>query len=172
MRCGYIRLLVALAAAVLLPGCDLDRERALRAELSQYLYLGDTLHLASKPTCTVGVFSVDLGTFRGGLAQAVTMHQAVQLIGDQRPVVFADRNMSPNAITEALLEADLHSGLGLLSSGLAPIAQCMEDDAIASGFYNVMIADAAQLMYDPKGDALVLLYPPERLALFLRRSDW
>ena len=172
MRKGRWRIRVAAVALALLPGCDLDREQALREDLSRFLYLGPTLHLESKSVCTAAVFEVQIATFRPGTAQAVTMRQAASLIAEGRPVIFADRGLSPDRVTQALMSADLHAGLGLMASGLTPIAQCMQTDDIARGFHRVLTSEASRLLYDPQGDALLILYPPERLALFLRRSDF
>lgn len=65
------------------------------------------------------------------------------------------------------MSRDLSNGLGLISSGIGPARDCM-DEKIMRGYYRVLMSPAAQMVYLPQENALLLLYPPEKLAFFLR----
>lgn len=151
-------------------GCALDREVALRSELSGWLFLAQTRVFESRAACTVAVFDLVSPELKGRAPSvAATLDEAMQRIRAARPVRFAP-GQSPDAISRAVMSRDLAPGLGLLSTGVGPAKACMED-WVARGFHRVLLSDSTVTVYDPGRNALLLVYPPESLAFFLRRRD-
>ncbi|MCV2891588.1 hypothetical protein [Lentibacter sp. XHP0401] len=161
------KFITCLLAALLTAGCELDREEDVKTLLSSRLYILTTMHFTSKSSCTAAVFTLALGEFRKGYYLAETLDTALERIRDQEPVQFALEGLNPNQITEAIMSRDLSNGLGLISSGIGPARDCM-DAKISRGYYRVLLSEQTQMVYLPEENALLLLYPPERLAFFLR----
>ncbi len=162
-----VRFILGVLSIWVLSGCALDREYRLRAELSEWLRLGETQFFASRLSCTVGVFAYS-GTRPGrGPPHAQRIGAALDRIRAGQAVRFDLPGQSPNAISEAVMSRDLGRGLGLLSSGVGPMRDCMTE-RIARGYYRVILSEQSQMAYDPGGNALIVLYPPEKLVFFLR----
>jgi hypothetical protein len=164
------RLAILLTVLLGPAGCALDREATLRAELSAWLFLSQTRYFASSHGCTAAVFDLVSPALKSAAPPAVTsLDAALARIGRGRPVRFSAAARSPNALSEALMTRDLHAGLGLLSAGVRPARACMAD-WVARGYQRVLRSPKAVTIYDAGGNALLLVYPPERLAFFLRGS--
>ncbi|KUF12032.1 hypothetical protein AVJ23_05510 [Pseudoponticoccus marisrubri] len=155
---------------LLLAGCALDREDAVREELRRWLLLAETRHFTSKPSCTAAVFALVSASVKmaGGPRRVRNFTEARLLIGQGRAVLFDMPGRSPSEISSGLMARDLAAGLGLLSSGVGPSLACMEQDAIRAGFHAVLTSPQAVTIYDPPNNALILVDPTRRLALFLR----
>ncbi len=167
MRVGLSRIIALLAALAVLSSCAQEEEAELRARLAGWIYLGETRHFASRRRCTVGVFDVALPAYRTAPARARSVSGAARHIAQGTPVVFDLHGRSPDALSSELMSEDLHSGLGLISNALRAGEECLEGD-MAVGFYRVITSEQTLLLYDPRHGALVLLYPPEHLALYMR----
>lgn len=169
MRAGG-RLWGLMAVLLLLGGCALDREEDLRDSLSDWLKLAQTRHFFSKPTCTVAIFDLASDQPRKGRGpiRGVTYKQALFLIERGHSILFDMPGVSPNKISEQIMSRNLEMGLGVLSSGIGPVLRCMEDEGIQKGVYRILVSPEARLAYLTEGNALLLIYPPEMLAVFLR----
>lgn len=161
------KLLMWLTGLMLLASCDLDTEETVKAQLASRLYLLDTMHFSSKGTCTAAVFTLALGEFRKPYFTADTLETAMERVRGQKDVLFALKGLTPHEVTEAIMSRDLSNGLGLISSGIGPARDCM-DARISRGYYRVLMSEQTQMVYLPEENALLLLYPPEKLAFFLR----
>lgn len=161
------KVIACLGAIALLAGCELDTEESLKEQLSARLYILETMHFTSKSSCTAAVFTLALGEFRKPYPLVETLDRALQRIRAQNPVQFALEGLSPNEITEAIMSRDLPSGLGLISAGIGPARDCM-DERISRGYHRVLLSPMSQMVYMPADNALLILYPPEKLAFFLR----
>jgi hypothetical protein len=159
--------LLALLALVFTASCDLDTEEAVKAQLSGRLYILETMHFTSKGSCTAAVFTLALGEFRKPYPLATSLETAMARVKAQQTVQFALAGLTPHQVSEAIMSRDLSNGLGLISSGIGPARDCM-DEKIMRGYYRVLMSPAAQMVYLPQENALLLLYPPEKLAFFLR----
>lgn len=159
-----------LALVAMLASCKLDREADLRADLSRWLALQETQHFISRGTCTVAIFGLEHSTLhpKNGLRLALSTSSGMRLIDKGEAVLFGLRGMSPSLISEALMSKDLAKGLGLLSSGIGPVLTCAQDDGIRTGIYQILVAPQSRLIYVPQGNAMILIYPPKNLAVFLR----
>ncbi|WP_172329855.1 hypothetical protein [Mangrovicoccus sp. HB161399] len=153
-----------------LAGCSLDREDALRAELAPWLSLLGTRQFVSKSSCTLAVFRLETAdvAMEGGLQSAMSAGPALDLVAAGVPVIFDFPGRSPTEISEQLMSKDLARGLGLLSSGIGPVLDCAESEVIRKGIYRMLVTRATRMIYVPDGNALILVYPPEKLAVFMR----
>ncbi|GGB22294.1 hypothetical protein [Allosediminivita pacifica] len=167
MRAALIRLTLALASLAALASCAQEREAELRARLDGWVYLGRTLHFESRFRCTAAVFEVALPIYRSAPARARSISGAVKHLHLGRPVIFDLVGRSPDALSSELMSTELSSGLGLVSNALRAGEDCLEGE-MAAGFFRVITSEDALLLYDPENGALVLLYPPEHLALYMR----
>lgn len=154
----------------LLPGCGaLDKEDQLRAELADWLYLAETRYFASKHNCTVAVFDVARAEVRTVVPRVSSVETALLRIEKGEPVFFRTQQSTPNEISQALMSKNLQKGVGMLTAGTGPTTGCMTD-GIAAGYYRILTSDETLTIYDSAGEALLLIYPPELLAIFLRSS--
>lgn len=154
---------------LILTGCALDKEESLRKALTSRLYIQETVHFVSTRSCTAAVYSLAKAEFRAPYPSVVSYERALEKIGEGADFLFVIEGASPNEISEGIMSRDLPKGLGLISAGIGPANGCM-DARISLGFYRVLMSPQSQLVYMPEKNALLLVYPPERLAFFLRGS--
>ncbi len=159
---GRMAVLLALLSA-----CTLDKEAELRAQLSGWIFLAQTRHFVSKMSCTVAVFDLVRPDISSKVERAKSIETALTRVRKGRPVLFDIPNVSPNEISQQLMSKDLGKGLGMLSTGVGPAKDCMEDE-VAAGYYAVLMSSDTRTIYDPAGDALLMIYPQGNLAFFLR----
>ncbi|WP_138470812.1 hypothetical protein [Poseidonocella sp. HB161398] len=165
-----IRAAMLIAALPVLPGCTLDREAALREELSAWLALQDTLYFRSRSSCTAALFALETERvqFAGGLSRAGGTATGLALIERGVPVYFDLMAMSPSEISEGLMTRDLARGIGLLSSGLGPVLDCAGSGEEKARIIEMFVSTRTRLIYVPGGNALILVSRPDRVAAFLR----
>lgn len=150
-----------------LSGCALDKEAELRQQLAGWVYLAQTRYFSSRMNCTAAVFDLALPVIRATIPRARSIDSAVERLKQGQVIVFDMPETSPHAVSEQLMSRDLVTGLGLLSTGVGPVKDCMEEH-IANGYFAVLMSPETLTLYDPAGDALLMVYPPENLAVFLR----
>lgn len=161
------RALCAMMMLGMLAGCALDSEDELRRVLGSRLYLLDTVHFSSAGNCTAAVFTLALAEFRAPFPMAVSLEGALDKLEAGEAAHLHLEGLTPNEISEAVMSHDLPTGLGLISAGIGPAQDCMSDP-VSRGYYRVLTSVETQMVYLPEENALLLLYPPEKLAFFLR----
>lgn len=167
-RWGFV-ILLSILAGLKLSACALDEEDALKADLSDWLSLAETLEFASKSTCTAAVFRLENADIAKVLARADTVESALKQLQAGRAVVFDMPDTSPNTVSEWIMTGNLEIGLGLLSNGVGPAQRCLSDRA-GIAFYNAIMSPDATMIYDPEGNALTVVHLQSQvpLAIFLR----
>ncbi|MCT4559679.1 MAG: hypothetical protein N4A61_16655 [Pelagimonas sp.] len=167
---GCKRVISALMVCLSLTACQqLDEEEALRAQLKEWLFLAQTKHFNTKTTCTTAVFELASNAIRSSGPRVVTdLREAVTYLKKERAVLFDLPGMTPSEISEGVMSLDLPTGLGLVSSGVGPYLDCLEEGPIMNGFYAVLTSPETITIYDPAQNALLMIYPPESVALFMR----
>lgn len=162
--------LACLAAHFWLAACALDREDALRADLSAWVDLAETRHFTSNSSCTVALFTLHSSMLKSDAPPRVnSIDIALTRIAADQPVLFEMPGKSPDAISQDVMSRDLARGIGLISSGIGPTRACM-DDWVMRGTYAMLTSSETHMIYAPAMNALLLIYPPEDFALFLRGS--
>lgn len=162
---SYAGALVALTAVMTLGGCDLHRESALRATLSAWFQLGDTLAFESGPRCTAAVFRARTNEAGPSLpmadtpAEAQAIYSMVGLAGVRRA------GETPHQLTEAMLIAnDGWFGRHALGAA-AQVGPCL-NDKIEAQFRAAMTRPGALLAYSAELDGVIVLDPVERKLFF------
>ncbi|KIC21621.1 hypothetical protein [Leisingera sp. ANG-Vp] len=163
-----IRLLTCfLAALAILSGCALDKEDALRAQLSAWVELGETYFFQSSSSCTAAVFhTAESPRITSMLDRARSIETGMKMLDAGKPVVFAVSGKSPNAVTEAIMSRNLPQGLGVLNSGLAGVS-CMSD-LVKSIYYQAIRNPASKLVFVPDGHAMLVLDKQAMALIYVR----
>lgn len=169
MRRWLMRGLAGLAMMLALTACALDEEEELRDYLRKWVFLAQTKHFVSKSTCTIAVFELAADTLRSaGPRQVHDFREALLLIKQGRAVWFDMPGVTPHEVSRGIMSLDLPAGLGLVSAGVGPALDCIKAPAISNGFHAVITSPQAVTIYDPAHNALLMIYPPEMLLLFMR----
>ena len=157
-RAHSLRLTALAGGAILalagLAGCALDREAKVRAQLEQWVELGDTTYFESAPDCTLGVFATEATELSPKLQTVPSVRQGLLLMGHDLAVAFAVEGQTPTLITEEVMTADLPTGLGVLSAGIAA-KNCMTPEVTRS-YLSALHSDQATLIFDPANNALAV----------------
>ena len=156
-----------LSAFLLLSGCALDEEAALRARLAAWVELGETYFFQSSMGCTAAVFHTGESPRITSLVdRARSLDTGMKMLDAGRPVVFAVAGKSPNALTEAIMSRDLPQGLGVLNSGLAGVA-CMSD-LVKSIYYQAIRNPESKLVFVPETGAMLVLDRQAMALIYVR----
>lgn len=159
------RALMALLSVIGLGGCDLHRENSLRATLSAWFQLGDTLAFDSRMRCTAAVFRVrsnDVGT---DLPMAQTPAEAQEIYRSSGLAGIRMEGQSPHQLTDTILLAnDGWFGKHALGAA-AQVGPCL-DKKMSIGFRLAMTRPGAVLAYSADLDGVMILDPVARKLFF------
>lgn len=150
------RKLPVLAMLILagLTGCAMDKEGAVRAQLNNWVILGDTSYFNSTWDCTAGVFAVSSDTIKNRVEVVGDIDRGVRMIAREKAVAFEIGGQTPDQVHKDLDKADRTSGVVILVSALAA-KECFGDD-LAATFFAVLNDKNAVLIYDPENAAVAL----------------
>ena len=157
---------LACAALTALAACTLDKPESARAFSDRWARLEAQTYFASTRACTVAVYRLQSSTLRSGSARVYDLRQGVARLRQGRAVAFADTEMTPDAMAQAIMSADLHIGVGLVSSVTGPRA-CMTDE-VAQGVHRILTSTGIITIYDPSQNVLLLVDTRGGHAVFLR----
>ncbi|UWQ42646.1 hypothetical protein K3718_06035 [Leisingera aquaemixtae] len=162
------RLLTCLLTALaFLPACALDKEAALRAQLSAWVELGETFFFQSSMSCTAAVFhTAENPRITSLVKRARSLNTGMTMLETGEPVMFAVAGKSPNAVTEDIMSRDLPQGLEVLNSGLAGLT-CMTD-LVKSVYYQAIRNPASTLVFVPETGAMVVLDKQAMALIYVR----
>ncbi|MBY6135153.1 hypothetical protein AB9K35_14210 [Leisingera sp. XS_AS12] len=159
--------LCLLSTLLVLSACALDKEEALRSQLSAWVELGETFFFESSMSCTAAVFHTsESPRLTSQLARARSLNTGMQMLEAGTPVVFAISGKSPNAVTEDIMSRDLPQGLGVLNSGLAGVS-CMSD-LVKSIYYQAIRNPTSNLLFVPDSGAMVVLDKQAMALIYVR----
>ncbi|MDA5093625.1 hypothetical protein O2N63_05925 [Aliiroseovarius sp. KMU-50] len=157
--------LLAFAAVTLLGGCDLHQESKLRASLSAWFQLGDTLAFASGPRCTAAVFRAHSNKAGLELPLGKSPSDAQRIYGLKGRAGIQMEGVSPHQMTETMLRAnDGWFGKHALAA-VAQVGPCINRD-IEAGFHAAMTRPGALLAYSAELDGVMVLDPVDRKLFF------
>lgn len=157
---------LALAAVA---ACALDEPGSARSYVAGWTWPGDATYFQSSRACTVAVYRLDSASLRPGTARIYDLRQGIAMLRQGRAVAFADTGQTPDSIAQAVMSADLHTGLGLLASVMEPRA-CMTD-AVARGVQRLLTARGLVTVYDPAQRAVMLMDFGSRHLILLRAAS-
>jgi len=147
-------LILATLAILVLSGCVLDKEAAVRAQLADWVLLGETRYFHSTGECTAGVFATGATQITSGVKRVQGVDRGLGLIRQGVAVAFDVTGMAPVDVYRALDSADHSTALGILVSGLAA-RDCYGQD-MQDGFANVLNTAGVVLVFDPENKATAL----------------
>lgn len=139
---------------IALAGCAMDRERAVRAQLSNWVILRDTVFFRSTLNCTGGVFAVSSDTIKNRIKKVNSIDRGLRFIARDMDVAFKVNGQTPEQVHQALDKADRFAGLVILVSALA--AKDCYGEELSAEFFQVLNAKDAVLMYGPQNRAMAL----------------
>nr|WP_175582304.1 hypothetical protein [Phaeobacter sp. HF9A] len=150
---------LALCLPLGVSACSLDHEEEVRAQLQDWVKLGETYYFHSRVNCTAALFAIKATRISSMVKKVRDVESGMRAISEGRAVAFEIANTSPTAVTEQIMSQDLPMGLGVLSSGTSG-KDCMAVE-MEEAYFNALL--------DPTS---VLLYAPERrfMAIFDRRN--
>lgn len=159
-------IVILMTALTVLAGCTLDTEEEVRAQVSQWVELGDTFLFHSSSVCTAGVFYVKSPRINSMVAKARSVDTGMKMLKEGGPVAFDVGGRSPNSLTEAIMSKDLPEGISVLNSGLAG-ANCMDD--LAQGvYYQAIMNPKSRMIFVPDGDAMIIVDREAGALIFVR----
>ncbi len=156
---------LALASVLALGGCDLHRESKLRATLSAWFQLGDTLAFESRMRCTAAVFRARSNTVSPALPLGATPSEAQAIYGMVGLAGIRIAGASPHDLTEAMLAAN-DGWLGKHALGAAAqVGPCLSKE-VKDAMGKAMTRPGALLAYSAELDGVMVLDPVERKLFF------
>lgn len=158
--------LVLISALAVLSGCTLDKEEAVRAQLSEWVQLGDTYFFESSSSCTAAVFHTENPRISSLLKPARSVDTGLQQLASGEPVLFKVSGKSPNALVEAIMSRDLPHGIGVLNSGLAGV-NCMSE-LVKSIYHQAIMNPASRMAFIPDGDGIMVVDPQAMAVIYVR----
>ena len=161
-----IRVLAICALLGVLPGCALEDEGEAQARLSAWAWPERALWFKATARCAVGVFRLDVLGFRPGLVVLPDPREGLARLRRGETVGFAGPGLTPDALSQQVMSADLPTGLGLL--GVATEARPCMSDEVAVGVGALLLGDGVTTIYAPAAAVLVLVHPAERRAVYMR----
>lgn len=157
---GLILLVVA--------GCAKQKEEDIRTRLGNWVNLGETLYFYSSAGCSAAVFGLKSTRISSTVARARTLQKGQKALELKQPVFFDIKGESPHSVTEQLMNASLHKGIGLISSGIAA-KSCMTE-TLQAYYLRALLDENADLVFDPE-DAAMIVVDGENRWLFYARGD-
>lgn len=160
-----VKATMAAGMILTLSGCDLHRESSLRATLSAWFQLGETLSFESGMRCTAAVFRARSNEVGPGLPMGDTPSEAQEIYGLVGLAGIRIDGVSPHQLTEAMLLAnDGWFGKHALGAA-AQVGPCLSDE-MQVGFRLAMTRPGALLAYSAELDGVMVLDPVDRKLFF------
>lgn len=155
-------------ACLMVAGCAKQNEEDVRTRVSSWMNLGETLYFHSQPGCSAAVFDLKSTRISSKVTRARTLQTGVKMLGRDGPVFFDIKGETPHSVSEAMMNANLHRGIGMISSGIAA-KNCMTE-TLQTYYLRALLDENADLVYDPQEKAMIVLDGENRW-LFYARGD-
>ena len=137
-----------------LTGCAMDKEGKVRAQLGNWVVLGDTAFFKSGWDCTAGVFDVTSDSIKNRIVSVNDTDRGLRLIASGKPVAFEIAGKTPDQVHRALDKTDHATGTAILISVLAA-KECFGDE-LAVSYLQMLNTGSAVLMFDPPNAAVAV----------------
>ena len=138
-----------------LAGCALDKEGAVRAQISDWVKLGETRYFYSTVDCTAGVFEVKGRRITSLISKAHSVATGVRLLKNGNTVAFELDGQSPNIVAELIMSKNRLQGIEVLSSGVSG-KNCM-NKPVKAAYLQALLDPTSVLIFDPNGNVMAVL---------------
>ncbi|PVA11907.1 hypothetical protein DC366_02980 [Pelagivirga sediminicola] len=142
-------------AALALAGCKRTDEATLRAQLADWVPLGETVSFTATRDCAAGVFQLVGPRLASRLRSAGSVREAVMILKSRSQVAIDSRRLSPDAALLELVEVARAPGMRMRMAGLEGRA-CM-DRAAEAAFGAALVNPRAVVIMDVERGILALL---------------
>jgi hypothetical protein len=140
---------------VLTGACARDDEAAMRARLSAWFGLGETLAFYARSDCAVAVFRLSHGGIGASVPVGTSVPEMLRALPGRAAAAVDDPDLAPDAAMVEIANAERPTGMAMRRASLEARA-CM-DDRVESAFRRVLLNPRAILAYDPRERAVMLL---------------
>lgn len=167
--CARLLPWMSVLVLLLLSACSLDREGAVRAQLNQWVVLGDTLYFNSTRDCTAAVFDTEATSVLSGAKKVRSIERGLRLIGQDQVVAFDMATLSPADLYERIDKAYRRISLRMLVSGLAA-RDCLTDP-FRDAFVQALNTTNVVLVFDPENAAMALFDRARKQVIYSRAQS-
>jgi hypothetical protein len=154
---------------LVLSACVLDRELRVRAQLNQWVILGDTLFFNSTRDCTAAVFDTTTTSVLSGAKKVRSIERGLRLIGQDQVVAFDMAAMTPADMYEQIDKAYRRVSLRMLVSGLAA-RDCLSGP-FRDAFVQALNTTNVVLVFDPENAAMALFDRVRKQVIYTRAQS-
>lgn len=146
--------------------CSKDQEADVRALLTRYFSLGETVYFEAKLECTAAMFKVQTDDIKS--AARVNSDAGAALFEYKRSgiMALADPTKTPDEGFLELMNTD--RVIGVAMQGASILAKNCMDEATISGFFYAMSNPSASMIFLRDGGAMAVLDPATRLVIYAR----
>ncbi|VAW01874.1 hypothetical protein MNBD_ALPHA07-1736 [hydrothermal vent metagenome] len=146
---GFLLLLIASCARV--------DEAQMRARLTQWFYIGDTLSFGASRGCAAAVFKLADFQLKLAMPQVQSVPQMLISLSSRRVAALNDPTQPPDQSLVDLANAERTTGMRMRKVALES-RNCM-DVRTESAFSYALVDPLSVLAYDSENETLMLLYP-------------
>lgn len=160
---------LAVLALTGLAGCALDKEGAVRAQIGDWVKLGDTHYFYSTVDCTAGVFEVKGRRITSLISKTRSIATGVRLLESGKAVAFEADGQSPNDVADQIMSNNRLQGIGVLSSGVSG-KTCM-NKPVKDAYLQALLEPSSVLIFDPIGSVMAVLDRSNNQLFFSRGRE-
>nr|WP_255734544.1 hypothetical protein [Epibacterium sp. MM17-32] len=166
LRRLILRAAAAPALVAVLLGCSLDQEEEVRAQVQDWVKLGETYYFFSRVNCTAALFEVKASRISSMVKKVRNVDAGMRAITEGEAVAFEIPGMSPTVVTEKIMTRDLPQGLGVLSSGTGG-KDCMAIE-MEEAYFNALLDPTSVLIFEPEEKFMAVFDRRNRRLFFSR----
>jgi hypothetical protein len=162
-----LRAFAGVALAALVTGsCSLDQEEQVRAQVQDWVKLGETYYFFSRVNCTAALFEVKASRISSKVKKVRDVEAGMRAIYEEIAVAFEVEGLSPTEVTEEIMNRDLPMGIGVLSSGTGG-KDCMAIE-MEEAYFNALLDPTSALIYHPTAKFTVVFDRRNRRIFYSR----
>ncbi|WP_417816665.1 hypothetical protein [Tritonibacter scottomollicae] len=158
---------LALLSAALIAACSLDQEEKVRAQVEDWVKLGETHYFFSRVNCTAALFEVKATRISSMVKKVRDVETGMRMITEGTAVAFEIDGMSPTVVTEQIMTRDLPQGIGVLSSGTSG-KDCMAVE-MEEAYFNALLDPTSVLIFEPE-EKFMAVFDRRNRRLFYSRG--
>ncbi|MDQ7069475.1 MAG: hypothetical protein Q9M48_01795 [Rhodobacterales bacterium] len=149
---------------LLLAGCERHSEAEVRAQLTRWFALGETVYFKTTYDCTAAMFKVQTDQMKSALQPNSDAGTALFQYGRSGMMVLANPTQKPNDGFLELMNMDRPIGIAMQAASVLG-KKCM-DENMESAFFYAMQNPKATMVFSREDMSMVLMDPGTRLVIF------